>query len=479
VLTGTLTSNVNHSAAFQRGSDVNVILKNNLLYNQRSATGTANNYALQNNATTAGWPAGSTDYNLLYATDTAKCTYSAPSGALSLNGWRAATTCDINSVSATVPFLSPSDLHIDVTSPDAWNVYGRGITLPTVAIDIDGNQRSTSVGIPTTIGSDEIAMPVVLPQDMIMIPATPVAGVPAVFMSAGRKIAEINWLGAVPAALSAKYYPGVQAPNPTTSPNIYSYLDVTATPDNGSPYTIKTYYTHAEDNGIADAMITGIKKHGTAPYIATSVVGNVATDINGKFVTSATLYDFSIFTLTGQNVPLSVTLEKISAENVGQSNKISWTSAREANGDLFELESSTDAKHFGRMAAIPAMGRATTYTYWDDKAVVGINYYRIKFIDRLNHAIYSEVVSAVVQPLDKFELTAYPNPTQDKLSLHVEGVIQPNAIVQLTDVSGKLLKSIRLINNNMEIDMKGFAPGIYLFKYVDEHQSQTLKVRKQ
>jgi hypothetical protein len=315
-----------------------VLLRNNILINRR-ITGNISG-PLTYRSVTIGNAASTglnSDYNLLLGADSV-CTMLG-STYKTFTDWKTASQGDSNSINGTVTFLSVTDLHIDGTKADAWNVYERGIAIPTVNTDIDGDNRSTVMGTHITIGADEIPIPT--------------------------------------------------------------------------------------------------------------------------------------------STPLAIDLKTIAAKNVGNKNRIDWSTAKETKADYFELENSTDARNFKKIAIINAKGQPSVYTYWDEKAVLGMNYYRLRMTLGNGSFIYSKTVSAEVKSLSGFAISAYPNPVQNKVVLKIDGSIQNSAIITIINVAGKILQTLDVTKNEMEIDMKNFAAGIYFIKYTDEQQNQTVKITKQ
>jgi hypothetical protein len=470
----TISGSTHGVQAFYRTYNSTVYLKNNIFYNTATNTGTAMVAAIYTNSTT-NW---NSDYNLCYTADTSKLNYlGASPAAYNLQAWRSTALSDTNSLSGIVPLTSASDLHINAADANAWNVFGRGMAIANITTDIDSNLRSTTIGMPVCIGFDELsAQPSAAPSDMVMTPATPVSGTPTIFTSAGRKIAEITWTGAtVPATLSAKYYPGLQAPGATSATNINSYFDVTATPDSGSSYTIKMYYTTAEINGINETLLKGIKKHAANNYTEISNAGTNAFDANGKFITSNTLADFSIFSMTANTTPLAITLKDISATNVNKSNRINWSTATEAASDVFEMERSADGKTFNRIDIIPAKGTPSSYVYWDNAALAGKNYYRIKVSKQDGSTVYSSIVSATMATTKSFELIAYPNPAHGHITIHINGTIHANSNLIITDMTGKIFKAVTISANECTLNLQSLPAGNYIVRYSDQITSESLQ----
>jgi hypothetical protein len=176
--------------------------------------------------------------------------------------------------------------------------------------------------------------------------------------------------------------------------------------------------------------------------------------------------------------PLAIKFGKIAATNIGAANRVEWNTLSEERTDRFELERSIDAKNFTRIYEQNAKGEASRYTYIDNNALKGNNYYRLRMIDANGNANYSETVVAFVKS-SGFEVEAFPNPVSNNLTVRAHGVQGSEASIQVTDVTGKVIKTIKMSGNSETIDMKGLASGMYLIKYVDSNHQQTLRVTKQ
>jgi hypothetical protein len=184
------------------------------------------------------------------------------------------------------------------------------------------------------------------------------------------------------------------------------------------------------------------------------------------------------FTIQAAGTPLSIRLAEISAVNVGSRNRVNWTTAQEVKGDYFTVERSADGDHFTPLATVNAKGEAATYTYWDETPLPGANHYRLKMMDASGSVSYSKVVTATVRT-GAFTVDAYPNPVSDLLTVKVYGSAGSSATASITDVTGKVVKVVGVVDNEATIDMSGMAQGMYLVKYSDNLHSQTIKISKQ
>ena len=75
-------------------------------------------------------------------------------------------------------------------------------------------------------------------------------------------------------------------------------------------------------------------------------------------------------------------------------------------------------------------------------------------------------------------LSAFPNPATAQLTVQV-GLVGPQAQVALTDLTGKVLQTAAVANQAAHFDLGSLAAGIYLVRYQDANNTQTIKVSKQ
>ena len=177
--------------------------------------------------------------------------------------------------------------------------------------------------------------------------------------------------------------------------------------------------------------------------------------------------------------PLAIDLKDISAENVGRTNNVNWTTATEADGDYFEVERSLDGVAYTQIGTVKGKAKSgADYVYTDEQPATGINYYRLRLMDAAGTGHYSKTVSASVKA-GSLVLQVYPNPTSDVLTIHSTGAAGDKATITLTDLSGKTVLSTVMTGNETTISMNGLAAGLYLLHYADDAFHQTVKVTKE
>ena len=255
--------------------------------------------------------------------------------------------------------------------------------------------------------------------------------------------------------------------------------------------TLPLLPTGPTDPNISNIVITQF--HGSALAASTGPLGlydaqnstfitnnNITVAWTGNYWTMTfPVTGFSGFFIHSGSTPLLIDLAEISAVNVGKRNRVDWSTASEQRGDVFELQRSGDGDNFTKLTEINAKGEASSYSYWDENPISGVNHYRLKMFDATGKFSYSKVVTATLRVNGGFVVEAYPNPVSDVLTVHIYGATGNNATVTIADVTGKVIRMVSVEDNKAQISMNGLAQGVYLVKYADSKQSQTIKVNKQ
>lgn len=163
-------------------------------------------------------------------------------------------------------------------------------------------------------------------------------------------------------------------------------------------------------------------------------------------------------------------------------NYLSWRTAQEKNNDYFQVERSRDGRIFQAIGQLPSKainGNSSSelaYTYIDKTAVAGINYYRLQQVDKDKRSSYSRTIQLESTTTSQ-GFAVSPNPARDKVYLSVPQVSDA-ARVQITDVTGKTTRTIKLTGTTTEIDLSGWVSGIYFLKYTDGAVQESVKVIK-
>jgi len=74
------------------------------------------------------------------------------------------------------------------------------------------------------------------------------------------------------------------------------------------------------------------------------------------------------------------------------------------------------------------------------------------------------VITELGEAPDGIDLSVFPNPATEFLSLKQEGTYAENLTYELSDVHGRILKSGSLAGSNTSIQMADFPPSIYFLQ---------------
>ena len=92
---------------------------------------------------------------------------------------------------------------------------------------------------------------------------------------------------------------------------------------------------------------------------------------------------------------LPVTLLDFSAKTIGKQIAINWQTSTELNTANFIIQRSTDGSTFTDIGTVKAIGSgANSYSFTDKTPTNGINYYRLKSVDKDGSLSFSKIVSA-------------------------------------------------------------------------------------
>lgn len=169
-------------------------------------------------------------------------------------------------------------------------------------------------------------------------------------------------------------------------------------------------------------------------------------------------------------------------KNENNTVSLQWSTANEANNRHYEIERSSDGIHFNSIGNIEAgnnPGTLQQYLFNDVKAFTGINYYRLKQVDKDGRINYSTIVRVVVANSKGALYTVYPNPAIEKTTVRMLADLK-QLTVRFNDVSGKVLyqKSLQTVKTGEEIriPLSGFSKGLYLLTITTDKGTTAEKV---
>lgn len=143
----------------------------------------------------------------------------------------------------------------------------------------------------------------------------------------------------------------------------------------------------------------------------------------------------------------------------------------------FEVEKSSDRQNF---VAIGRLAGSRDYSFIDRNPFIGNNYYRIREVDIDGKEMFSKIINIVYSP-SSINVLLYPNPVKDELNLRLKLNSTENVSLQITDLTGRLIKkfSVNANNNGIEhkIDTRDLASNIYILKVIN-NRNEVISVQK-
>lgn len=234
------------------------------------------------------------------------------------------------------------------------------------------------------------------------------------------------------------------------------------------------------------AQYTGGQWDALDPATATGTV-NAGTVSSG---TKASSFGTFTFGAGGPGNPLPISLLYFQATLEDDNNvKLNWATSLEINNDYFTLYKSLDGEQFAEMATVKGAGNSQqeiTYSYVDENAEAGTNYYMLKQTDFDGKYEYFNMVAVEVgMKVDGLQLdNVWPNPITNQINIRylapAEGYLQ----MELINLNGQLVKNHAVearpgVNTYVIDQLDDLPSGIYFLTLRQgESQTQAIKLIK-
>jgi hypothetical protein len=247
-------------------------------------------------------------------------------------------------------------------------------------------------------------------------------------------------------------------------------------------------------SNISDAYAAGVTQYSNAPAEENGTIADNLTGLH-SFITPANVdvipYDngyyaeyqvsnFSEFWINsggpGQNQPLPMVLGVFTVTKNNNTALLQWTTLQETNTAEFIIERSTDGVTYEAIGNVAAAGNTTKeskYEFTDKQLANGINYYRIKTVDKDAKYGWSPVRSVNNTPTD-FTISLQPNPVT-KGVVYINTTVNSNRI-ELRDATGRLVKTVNVKGTNNQLPVEGLNKGIYFVTIITDSGDKVEKI---
>jgi hypothetical protein len=269
----------------------------------------------------------------------------------------------------------------------------------------------------------------------------------------------------------------------TNAGKVFTKKTVRVIPTTNNPsgqHRTTLYYTGAEISGWTTATgestsAMSIFKSSGAISAATSVIEGTSVSVTtfatyGATPSTAFAATFSTgFSGFGvaNNTVLAVDLLAFEGIKGNKNVKLRWKTASEKNNDYFIIEKSRDGQTFEAMTKVTSQGASSdvlNYETLDNAPVAGMNYYRLKSVDKGGQVATSKVVSVAF--VEKIKLMVYPNPTTvSKINVELTSDRDDRIDFEVVDIVGKTVHTMsqNVTNglNTIAFDNLTVSKGIY------------------
>jgi hypothetical protein len=164
--------------------------------------------------------------------------------------------------------------------------------------------------------------------------------------------------------------------------------------------------------------------------------------------------------------PLPVMLVDFSAKAAGNVVTLNWKTATEINSDYFAVERSVDLVSFKEIGKVTSRGSGSAYSLIDPNASKGVNYYRLRQVDKNGAVEYSKIVT--VNLAKQYTLSLAPNPSRGVVQVLSSMPPGRKVMVQVIDIAGnRVYNKQHTSSPNMTVDLTQLPSGFYVVRVGD------------
>ena len=139
---------------------------------------------------------------------------------------------------------------------------------------------------------------------------------------------------------------------------------------------------------------------------------------------------------------LPVELTQFEATPKNEIVELIWQTTSELNNMGFEIERSSDGTDWERISFIEGNGTTNTtqtYSFMDERPIIGHNYYRLKQVDYDDKIEYSDIRSVFIGESEYADLQVFPNPNNGQFTLSLFKPSHSGASIRVYGSEGNLI----------------------------------------
>jgi len=159
----------------------------------------------------------------------------------------------------------------------------------------------------------------------------------------------------------------------------------------------------------------------------------------------------------------------LTGTRVGSGVRLDFAGGNDTGVTLYAIERSADGVAFDGIGTVPGpaavggnAGLTGSYSFYDNRPLPLVNYYRLKVVDRSGGYVYSRIVAVSIDKVTGMRV--FPNPANDVVYVQLPAQ-QGEIVLELHEPSGKLVRTMRIkaavVGALTSLDISGLARGVY------------------
>lgn len=176
-------------------------------------------------------------------------------------------------------------------------------------------------------------------------------------------------------------------------------------------------------------------------------------------------------------LPVSIVSIKAALKNTAV--EVSWEVREELNLNFYEVEKSADGANWTNIGMVFPWDNqqvSNNYRFSDKQPFDGMNFYRLRIVDKDGSFKYSSIVAAKTGALSNSIISIAPNPVKGNIRAIFSGLPKGSYVAELRNIAGQLhlMKNINIQQaDQIEFFERGHAaPGIYWLTVYDRHHQK-------
>lgn len=169
-----------------------------------------------------------------------------------------------------------------------------------------------------------------------------------------------------------------------------------------------------------------------------------------------------------------VTFTTLTAKKKDNIVALNWGTVTEINSSHFIIERSANGRDFnysiGKLTAAGNSNQLQQYYFNDNAPLNGLNYYRIKQVDKDGSYTYSNTVAINFDKTGSV-VVVYPNPVKNNLNVEYTAIKNGKVQIQVIDARGAIVAKtnyVATIGKNLHtLSINHIASGVYVLKCID------------